>query len=897
MLKKFLLFCLLFSFTYSYATHNRAGEITYRQDTANPLKYYFTVITYTKVGPNIIADRCDLFLYFGNNNNGCSIFDSVNLPRTNGPLGCNSDFHPSNTVGRGELITPSIKKNIYQGNFTFNGPGNYCLSINDPNRNESIVNIPNSIDVQFYLQSQLTISPFLGLNSSPILLNPPIDDACFCKRYIHNPGAYDPDGDSLSYELINNRDQFGSPIDCYFIPSGATINSFTGDMIWTCPGANTTNCVGSSIGGLGEYNLAILITEWRNGIKIGNVLRDMQINVIGGCQNDPPIIAANDTCVIAGTVMNLAINATDVNSDNIELTSTGLPYLLSSNPASFEQTSNNFGSASAVFNWNTNCSNININPYKVSFKAKDNATNPLVDIKTINITVIAPPPNLVSALPVGTSINLNWLASACPDVVGYKIYRRQGESSFNPSYCETGIPAAAGYEFIKYISGSSTFNFTDNNNGIGLLHGYEYCYRIYAMYSDSSKSKASNEICARLKRDVPIIYKVSVGITSTTNGIDTIEWKKPTEIDPIQWPPPYSYKIYRRESQVGNFAQIATLNNIDQTQFLDTLINTVNYIHYYYIEVYSGENKIGKSNLASSPFLSTQGSDNAITLTWIAEVPWSNNIYYIQKENINNPGEYLLLDSTTSLSYIENGLTNGRTYCYRIITYGNYSDTGFVLPLRNWSQQICGVPEDKTPPCPPKISINADCENILNTIKISDLNRACFDDAIEYRIFYAPQKNNPLDSIATIYQRNDTIYYHNNDSISIAGCYSIAAVDSFGNVSDFSDTVCVDNCPNYELPNVFTPNFDNLNDLLIPFPYKYIKDIDLQIFDRWGALVFKTTDKKILWDGTNQVTKKKCDDGVYYYKCSVNEIRLEPKDPILLKGFIHIMGSNQNQSK
>jgi gliding motility-associated-like protein len=207
------------------------------------------------------------------------------------------------------------------------------------------------------------------------------------------------------------------------------------------------------------------------------------------------------------------------------------------------------------------------------------------------------------------------------------------------------------------------------------------------------------------------------------------------------------------------------------------------------------------------------------------------------------------------------------------------------------------VPEDKTPPCPPKISINSDCENILNTIKISDLNRACFDDAIEYRIFYAPQKNNPLDSIATIYQRNDTIYYHNNDSISIAGCYYIAAVDSFGNVSDFSDTVCVDNCPNYELPNVFTPNFDNLNDLLIPFPYKYIKDIDLQIFDRWGGLVFKTTDKKILWDGTNQVTKRKCDDGVYYYMCSVNEIRLEPKDPILLKGIIHIMGSNQNQSK
>ena len=301
--------------------------------------------------------------------------------------------------------------------------------------------------------------------------------------------------------------------------------------------------------------------------------------------------------------------------------------------------------------------------------------------------------------------------------------------------------------------------------------------------------------------------------------------------------------------------------------------------------------------MASTPFLSTQGSDNAITLTWIAEVPWSNYIYYIEKENINNQGEFVLIDSTRSESYIDNGLINGRSYCYRIITYGTYTDTGFVLPLRNWSQIICGVPQDNTPPCPPILTMVEDCENILNTLTISELNRPCFDDAIEYRIFYAPQKNNPLDSLTTIFQRNDTIFKHNNNGISIAGCYSIAAVDSFGNVSNFSDTICVDNCPNYELPNVFSPNFDNVNDLLIPFPYKYIKDIDLQIFDRWGVLVFKTTDKKILWDGTNQVTKNKCDDGVYYYLCSVNEIRLEPKDPILLKGFIHIMGSTQNKSK
>lgn len=896
---KVLLFFLFFIFAASsFATHNRAGEITYRQDSLIPLKYHFTIITYTKVDPSVIADRCDLFLYFGNNGNSCTIFDSINLPRTNGPMGCNSDFHPSGEVGKGELITSSIKKNIYQGSFTFNGPGNYCLNVNDPNRNADIVNIPNSVEVEFFLQSQLVISPFLGLNSSPILLNPPIDDACLCKRYIHNPGAYDPDGDSLSYKLIENRDSDGAAIDCYFIPSGASIDAVTGDMLWPCPGANTVNCNGSSIGGLGEYNLAILITEWRNGIKIGNVLRDMQINVIGGCLNDPPIVNVIDTCVIAGTILNLPVSATDANLDNIELTSTGYPYLLSSNAASFNQTINDFGLAQGVFNWNTNCSHINLNPYTVSFKAKDFDSNPLVDIKTIKIRVIAPPPTLNSALPAGTSINLNWSASACPDVVGYKIFRKQSSGNYNPDYCETGLPASAGYQLIKYISGTATFNFTDNNNGVGLVHGYEYCYRIYAMYSDSSESKVSNEICTRLKMDVPIISKVSVGRTSTIVGIDTIAWKKPTEIDSIQWPPPYSYKIYKRVSQVGTFDLLAEINSLDQELYIDSVNNnTTNYINYYYIDVYSGTNKIGSSNTASSPFLSIQGSDNTLTLSWIAEVPWTNYLYIIEKENPLNPGEYLFLDSTRSLTYAETGLVNGRLYCYRLITYGEYNDTIFPKPLKNWSQFICGEPVDKTPPCPPVIDVVPSCENIVNTLTIKELDRLCFDDAIEYRIYFSPFKDSALSLISTINQRNDTIFFHNVDSISIAGCYSIAAVDSFGNVSDFSDTLCVDNCPEYKLPNVFTPNFDNQNDLFIPFPYKFIKDIDLVIYDRWGTEVFKTKDKKILWDGTNQNTKKPCNDGVYYYLCNINEIRVEPSKPILLKGFIQLMGSSQNQGK
>ena len=43
---------------------------------------------------------------------------------------------------------------------------------------------------------------FLPGSSWQIRAIPPIDNGIVGIRYIHNPGAFDPDGDSLSYELV-----------------------------------------------------------------------------------------------------------------------------------------------------------------------------------------------------------------------------------------------------------------------------------------------------------------------------------------------------------------------------------------------------------------------------------------------------------------------------------------------------------------------------------------------------------------------------------------------------------------------------------------------------------------------------------------------------------------------
>lgn len=51
------------------------------------------------------------------------------------------------------------------------------------------------------------------------------------------------------------------------------------------------------------------------------------------------------------------------------------------------------------------------------------------------------------------------------------------------------------------------------------------------------------------------------------------------------------------------------------------------------------------------------------------------------------------------------------------------------------------------------------------------------------------------------------------------------------------------------IPSAFSPNGDGVNDILY-VRGRCLKNFTLQIFNRWGELVFETSDKNIGWDGT-----------------------------------------------
>ncbi|MBC8047423.1 MAG: gliding motility-associated C-terminal domain-containing protein [Fimbriimonadaceae bacterium] len=91
----------------------------------------------------------------------------------------------------------------------------------------------------------------------------------------------------------------------------------------------------------------------------------------------------------------------------------------------------------------------------------------------------------------------------------------------------------------------------------------------------------------------------------------------------------------------------------------------------------------------------------------------------------------------------------------------------------------------------------------------------------------------------------------------------------------------------YELniPNSFSPNGDGINDYFLIEGLEIYSSFNLKIFNRWGDLVFETTDKSILWDGKayGQVAlpEGKLPDGTYFYV-------LQPENSLTLYGYIEM---------
>lgn len=79
-------------------------------------------------------------------------------------------------------------------------------------------------------------------------------------------------------------------------------------------------------------------------------------------------------------------------------------------------------------------------------------------------------------------------------------------------------------------------------------------------------------------------------------------------------------------------------------------------------------------------------------------------------------------------------------------------------------------------------------------------------------------------------------------------------------------------CPAIEIPNVFTPNGDGINDVFkINLSGENLTNFNVSIYDRWGILVFASSSINNKWDGRT-TSGLKVESGTYFYVLDLNSV-------------------------
>ncbi|HEY3403087.1 MAG TPA: gliding motility-associated C-terminal domain-containing protein [Ohtaekwangia sp.] len=766
-------------------------------------------------------------------------------------------------------LGPNIGVASYTITHTYAAPGFYRVTYFERDRSAGILNIPNSGDVPYVSWTSLRVSQETVCNTLPVLNIPPVDRACSFNTFTHTPGAFDEQGDSLSYELgVPFRDAnnevigYDDPDDPRFYtdfshgneegtgPPSFVINPVNGLITWNAPGM------------AGEYNIAFRIREWRRNTLTGVyellsiTTRDMQIVVSAACANKRPdlIEVPVDTCVVAGAVLDFTIKGVDpenrevkieVFSEVIDFPTDKLPATYSPDPAVFGPSD---PPAELHFHWTTDCIHPRQQPYQVVFKITDNPPHEaqLTAFKTWNIKVMAPAPvwkdhtlDLIRRHTV-----LEWEPYACENAARIQIWRRVGAYPYAPGECDTGLPKFLDYDLIGEVDPDET-TFRDTNFDKGLTVGAQYCYRLVAAFDANTSSIISPDFCFDpIETDAPVLTHITVEQTDTEDGHVRVSWRSPFAINKVQFPEPYEYEVYRAYGFAHDIGLQKIEPRVGDTTFLDKTLNTLDSVYNYRVVVYAkpqGSDEfvpVDTSARASSVRLMATPGLNQIELTWRDSVAWSNvaftNPWHRIYRGVHGEpeNEMVLLDSVNvalnGFQYLDDNLQHNMYYTYKVLTRGTYGNPKIRLQ-ENFSQITSLYPDSNLLPCVAENAIAfTDCETFRITTpceqdKFSNTiywtmvpSDNCRMDIRYYKVYAASDSTEEFELLAD--HVTDQVYVDNNLS-SVAKCYKVSAVDTRGNEGPLSNVICNDNCPFFSLPNVFTPNADGCNDLFSAFYY------------------------------------------------------------------------------
>lgn len=768
-MKRFLSFVVFFLILINngFATHIVGGDFVYRWVGGNNFEFKLNLYRDCLTGQagfdqsivigvfdkvtNVKLDTLEIFLQYD---------DTVQL---NGPS-ANCVIPPEVCVETGVYIDTLLIPN---------NPNGYYVVWERCCRNNSIVNIiyPLGAGITYYLEMP---NPALH-NSSPYFLSDPLPFICEGQPLNYSFAATDPDGDVLVYELSTplqgNSDQsypiLPTPVSAPY-PNiqwapGYSLSNVCGSQTNPLTVNPVTGMISVTVETAGMYAMAVLVKEYRNGILIGKIRREIEFTVVfcigaqptisnnlnaGGSGSGFPIISSiGDYDIYETDTLSFNFNVSD-QDDSLWLTVTSelFPGGSITSPYATAPGDTSFLSAQSQFNWRTTCGKARATPYYVAFKVEDNGC-PLPS--TIKDTVWIK----VHPVPIDTTLDLLCLGLRNNDSI-VVVWTQDADiparyfSRYDIYRSKNGGP----FSVVGSVNSIGESSFTDLNAGNYLFD--DYCYYMRAVSSCGTMSAHSDTVCSVSQFNTKINYIKSVSVPDS--GLIRMEWKNFPD-------GPYStFYIYRKENNpASSFELTETLYQPNYNVWVDKFVETSSKSYCYYLE---NEDVCGnvspQSNEGCTILLNGKSEPYASNLSWNAYRGWNKvkqyEIYRKPFESLDFSALNALPDSNYLYIDDELDLNSGR-FCYYVRAL---EDTG-----------------------------SFDAESISNEIELTQV-------------------------------------------------------------------------PIGFLPAAFTPNDDGRNDVW-NISSSFIKTLDIKVFNRWGIMVFATTNKHDLWDGTFK--GKKAPLGTYVY--------------------------------
>lgn len=379
-----------------------------------------------------------------------------------------------------------------------NNPNGYIIAAQSCCRNFSILNLVDPWQTGITWQATIPDPSLANMNSSPDLgPYPALGFLCVLTELHIDLEAKDPDGDSLTYELVSPFNapspSNGSPNN-YSSPPFQTVNWEQGYSAQNAVPGNPALQIDSESGlltcsasQLGVYAFAYKVSEFRNGIKIGEIVRDLQLEVLTCIPGiEPEIIEPQADVFTMNSNDELCLNlfALDSNATDtlyFEAIYSGSVMDYSEAPERFYKIG--FGSAGGEICWKPNClgmvgnQNLHIE-LKLSsygchapqYKTKHIdilIENPEADINSLFPNIFTPNGDRQNDFFKPSEIS----ESECLEFLQYKIYNRWGEMLFetnqNSGYWDGNFNGAPVSEGVYYYVASGSylgkvFNFSNH---------------------------------------------------------------------------------------------------------------------------------------------------------------------------------------------------------------------------------------------------------------------------------------------------------------------------------------------------------------------------------------------------------------------------------------------------